>query len=92
MKSTTNIEVTTQGASTISGIPSTKEYVVTFYTENTRKGVGRDLSKAVRAWARWFRSQGATSCTLVTKRPQYHYSYGGGTLLGTFWAVRVKLT
>ena len=64
------------------------EWLITVYADSTRKGVGSALKRQMLAWAKWFRSQGATSVKLITKRAQYHYGHGNHAL-GTYWTMRV---
>jgi hypothetical protein len=73
------------------GRPVDNTFIVEFYTEDTRKGVGQRLRNEIRTWSKWFKSCGATDTRFCTRRPQYDESFSGCILLGTFWKVRVTV-
>ncbi len=81
--------VTARNATSYLGAPIANEWIVTFYTEDTSKGVGGRLRSDIRAWSKWFRRCGANGLTFVSRRPQYHTSHSGSMLLGTHWSIRV---
>jgi hypothetical protein len=83
------IAVTPRPSYDYRGLPSDSEFVVAFYTEDTRKGVGRRLRDEIRVWAKWFRSCGAADIRFVTKRAQYHQA--GALILGTCWSIKVTI-
>ena len=83
------IVVSARAESDYRGLPRADKYRATFYTEDTSKGTATRLRREIRAWAKWFKSCGATELSFATKRAQYHQA--GALTLGTFWAIKVTI-
>ncbi len=65
-------------------------FLVTVRTDSFRKGVGSKLKSQMLVWAKWFRSQGATSVKLTSRRALYSYAHNSSMILGTHWTMRVE--
>jgi len=81
--------VTARPATDHRGLPRDDQFIVSFYTEDTHKGVARRLRSEIREWSKWFKSCGAVELSFIKKRAQYHQV--GALTLGTFWKIRVTV-
>jgi hypothetical protein len=95
MTNTTNIRtrINVSRRNDCLGRPVDGEWLVTVSTGSTCKGVGSALKAEMVQWAKWFRSQGAASVRLTTKRAMYTYPQFGRSdqPLGTHWTMRVTV-